>query len=223
MFLEMPNTKYNKDGQQVSGPADFLILIEGESEDRLQPKAVVRRVKLSQCGHWMMGTADIFGHNASLSGSYGADGLVLTVPDQIYDTASVRLPQDLYDEWNHGGGWNGAGREAESMRRWALANLKELKSTKRLRPQGAEGIPNLEGMDNDELSKLRTSIFRRRKSLALQWFGDATSEWISNVSSMILFLLDAREARLKGNMQQAVYLEDLFDSHYNQIPKQFRY
>ena len=222
MFIQSPNTRYTKHGEQVAGPALFLILISGESKDRQHPKAVVRKVKLTQCGHYMMGTTTLFGHKEMLSGAYGSDGLLCTVPDQIYDAASTLLPQELYDAWSNGGGWNSAGSEAQAMTNWALDNLKELQRNSKL-PAGGEGIPNLEGMSDSEIRELDLSIFRNRKSLALQWFGDARSEWISNVSSMCRFIADARRHRLAGEIDRAIYLESLFDEHYHSIPAEFRY
>ncbi len=88
-------------------------------------RALVRKVAMRQCGHWMMGIAHAFGHRLSLSGSYGGDGLTVTVPRDVFDQA-VPIPQDLHDAWNKGGGWNSAGSEAGAMRTWALANLTKL-------------------------------------------------------------------------------------------------
>jgi hypothetical protein len=89
-------------------------------------KAVVRKVALQQFGHWMMGVARIGNQSITMSGSYGADGLSKTVPDEIYDNYGIDLPQELYDAWNHGGGWNSAGNEAPAMREWAIDNFKDL-------------------------------------------------------------------------------------------------
>jgi hypothetical protein len=93
-------------------------------------RALVRKVAMSQRGHWMMGRARVFGHSLSLSGSYGGDGLTVTVPREIFDRA-VPIPPELHEAWNKGGGHNSAGNEALAMRDWALANLDKLESTKR--------------------------------------------------------------------------------------------
>ena len=108
---------------------DFLILIQPPGfEGCSKPiKALVRKVALRQCGHWMMGTARIYGESVSMSGSYGADGLIRSVSQAVYDRATVRLPGPLREMWDTGGGWNTAGSEAPSMRRWALDNLDELR------------------------------------------------------------------------------------------------
>lgn len=85
-------------------------------------RAIVRYVRMRQVGHWMMGSARIGSHRITLSGSYGSDGLPTTVPDSVYKLG-VPLPQELYDAWSNGGGWNCAGSEAEAMRKWALSAL----------------------------------------------------------------------------------------------------
>lgn len=90
-------------------------------------RAVVRYVRMTQLGHFMMGTARIGAHRLSLSGSYGSDGLPCSVPDEVYE-AGVELPQELYNLWNTGGGWNGAGSEAIAMRLWALATFPRTKA-----------------------------------------------------------------------------------------------
>ncbi len=89
--------------------------------------AIVRYVRMRQCGAWMMGSAMVGKHRLGLSGSYGSDGLPKSVPDEVYE-AGVELPQELYDAWNKGGGWNGAGSEATAMRAWALATFPRTKA-----------------------------------------------------------------------------------------------
>jgi hypothetical protein len=44
--------------------------------------AVVRRVALSQCGHFMMGTANLCGRWVSVSGAYGSDGLPMSLASE---------------------------------------------------------------------------------------------------------------------------------------------
>jgi hypothetical protein len=83
-------------------------------------RAIVRYVRMKQFGHFMMGSAVVGKHRLILSGSYGSDGLPYTVKDDEVYEAGVELPQELFDKWNNGGGWNGAGSEAPAMRAWAL-------------------------------------------------------------------------------------------------------
>ena len=84
-----------------------------------------------------MGSAVVGKHRLGLSGSYGSDGLPKSVPDEVYE-AGIELPQELYDAWNHGGGWNGAGSEATAMRAWALANFPRTKADVLRRLRGAK-------------------------------------------------------------------------------------
>jgi hypothetical protein len=89
-------------------------------------RAIVRHTSMRQLGHFMMGFARVHGHRITLSGSYGGDGLICTVPDAVYN-AGIELPVELRDAWNSGGGWNDAGSEAPAMRKWALSNLAALR------------------------------------------------------------------------------------------------
>lgn len=114
------------------GSKDFLMLIQedlfpGDPNFGKVLKAVVRKVSLKPLGNWMMGKVRIYGRSFSVSGAYGSDGLPMTVPKEIFDRAPVALPQDLWNAWSKGGGWNSAGNEAPAMREWALKNLSRLR------------------------------------------------------------------------------------------------
>ena len=126
MYLEPTETYYDGGGQHARR-ARFLILIQppGVEGGKLPIRAIVRKVALHQCGHWMMGTARAFGHSILISGAYGADGLTCSVPASVY-ARGVELPADLVSAWNTGGGWNSSGTEAPAMRAWAIANLPAL-------------------------------------------------------------------------------------------------
>lgn len=93
-------------------------------------RALVRKVAMHQLGHWMMGSAEAFGHKLRLSGSYGGDGLTVTVPRDVFEQA-IPIPQELHDAWNKGGGWNSTGSEAYAMREWARANLDKLEPARK--------------------------------------------------------------------------------------------
>lgn len=124
MFIKGSHRGYDSSGQQVVRRAEFLLLLQlrdapcGSAENTY---ACVRRVALKQLGHFMIGRVNLCGKWCSVSGSYGSDGLPMTV-DQLPKDAKL-LPRDLYEAWNKGGGWNGAGNEAPAMRHWALTNL----------------------------------------------------------------------------------------------------
>lgn len=108
---------YTPDGTQMHTRAPFLLLLQtGDDFDAI--RGIVRKVALRQLGPWMMGKARIGGHTISVSGTYGSDGLPCTVPQDVFDRG-VPLPQELFDAWNEGGGWNSAGNEASAMREWA--------------------------------------------------------------------------------------------------------
>ena len=129
-------TYYDNSGQHRSRGA-FLLLLDRDNADEL--RAIVRKVALSQCGHFMMGTARVFGQSIPVSGAYGSDGLPRTIDrmdyhlddnykvivdnpqwvDRVWQSA-VPLPDHLYAQWANGGGWNSAGREAPAIRQWAI-------------------------------------------------------------------------------------------------------
>lgn len=122
MYIQAPNRGYTRDGQQFCRRAPFLLLIQQRDAPwNSQIYGVVRTVALRQCGHWMMGTARILGKSYTVSGSYGNDGLTLSV-DTIPPDAKP-LPDELREAWNTGGGWNSAGSEAEAVAEWARKEL----------------------------------------------------------------------------------------------------
>jgi hypothetical protein len=125
MYIE-PTRRYYKGTEQCIAQARFLLLVQPEGyEHRNEPiRALVRKVALHQCGHFMMGKARTFGHSITVSGSYGGDGLPCNVPMEVYEKA-VDVPQELIEAWDKGGGWNSCGSEAPLMRDWALKTFKE--------------------------------------------------------------------------------------------------
>lgn len=121
MYIDNSGYGYYRAAEQCHSRAPFLILVQppGIKGSKEPIKALVRKVALHQCGQWMMGSARAFGHRISISGSYGADGLIREVPQEVYDKATL-VPQELIDAWNKGGGWNSAGTEAPAMAEWAV-------------------------------------------------------------------------------------------------------
>lgn len=119
MYIQAPNRGYTSDGQQFCRRAPFLLLIQ--TSDCSDIYGVVRSVALRQLGNWMMGLTRILGKSYSVSGSYGNDGLTMTV-DTIPPDAK-KLPDYLREAWNKGGGWNSAGSEAGAMVEWARQEL----------------------------------------------------------------------------------------------------
>ena len=135
MYIERTYVYY-EGTTQVAGPGKFLILMQDKDAPinaKPEIRALVRKVKMKQCGHWMMSTNRILGHEFVLSGSYGSDGLLLQVPVEVFNIG-VPLPDELYEAWNNGGGHNSAGSEATLMRIWAHENIKQLQRRKPCRP-----------------------------------------------------------------------------------------
>jgi hypothetical protein len=121
MYITTKGHSYYRGAEQRHSRAPFLILVQSK-ERELGPenfRALVRQVALQQCGHFMMGYARIKGLSIIISGSYGSDGLPISVPEEIYQIAAP-VPKELYDAWNKGGGWNSSGKESEAMRKWAV-------------------------------------------------------------------------------------------------------
>src|SRR6187401_2175409 len=111
MFIEKTFSGY-RGGSQIATRARFLLLLQLRNGpcNASNTFAVVHRVALRQLGHFMMGRANLCGKWVSVSGAYGSDGLPMTVDALPRDAKP--LPQELYDAWNKGGGWNSAGYEA---------------------------------------------------------------------------------------------------------------
>jgi len=120
MFVTTSNSGYTRGGEQFSH-GRFLVLMADDDRDadRTKVRGLVRFVRMRQMGHFMMARLVVAGVELSLSGAYGADGLILTVPSKVY-AVGYDLPPDLYTAWANGGGWNGAGSEARKLREWAL-------------------------------------------------------------------------------------------------------
>lgn len=123
MYIEKTE-RYWIGTEQAIKRARFLIIMH--SKDRpLGPNnfnGIVRKVALRQLGHWMMGFARIGKEKITVSGSYGGDGLSITVDENTFQKGKP-IPLELYNKWNNGGGWNSAGNEARAMVKWAQENF----------------------------------------------------------------------------------------------------
>lgn len=135
MFIKVDNQGYTRDGQQFCH-GYFLVLMSPQSQDPDTPedwkgvsgihkagqntmRAAVVYTKMGQFGQFMMGHARLAGKKLILSGAYGGDGLTCDVPYAAYQSG-VPVPQDLYEAWSHGGGWNSVGNERDAMRKFGL-------------------------------------------------------------------------------------------------------
>lgn len=144
MFVKTTKSGYTKDGSQFA-QGYFLILLARYGDERpTEYRALVRFTRMSQLGHFMMGSCQVGKHSLILSGSYGSDGLPINLPstddrmakwgytkeeeikkaDDIWNQA-IPVPNELIQQWKNGGGWNSSGSEAKAMRQWALENFKE--------------------------------------------------------------------------------------------------
>ena len=144
MFIEHAKRGYDRDGQQKAS-GTFLMLMSLDPYDKDTPPElknefrglVLPKVHLHQLGHFMMG-AFVFRQfdppvRVPLSGSYGGDGLTRTVPLCVFELGT-KLPDELREAWNKGGGWNSAGSEAEPMAEWALKSCNRVNAYGRLLP-----------------------------------------------------------------------------------------
>lgn len=120
MYIRGAHRYYTIDGQQACRKGPFLILLQQDLDTDIY--AVVREVALRQLGHWMMGFARIEGKTYTMSGCYGNDGLPVTIGKIPKDAKKV--PQELVEAWNKGGGWNSCGSEAQAMVEWAKETFK---------------------------------------------------------------------------------------------------
>lgn len=123
MFLTNKSRGYDRYGQQRAS-GKFLVFMQPEingslfAGTKMPIRCLVRSCALKQLGHFMMGTIRVKGRSITVSGTYGGDGLPKSVPEDIYNLG-VELPKDLYEAWNKGGGWNGAGSEGAAVHAWA--------------------------------------------------------------------------------------------------------
>lgn len=129
MFIKVKRSGYTRDGEQFCS-GRFLILMRDKNEKpamdnstippsiKYNVRGIVRYVAMRQLGHFMMGSARIGNKRIVLSGAYGQDGLLCDVDTDTFNMGTP-LPEELYNAWAHGGGWNSAGSEAPLMREWA--------------------------------------------------------------------------------------------------------
>lgn len=119
MYLKPVRTYCESDGTQFTQQAPFLLLLQLKDRPCGAENlfAVVRKVALRQSGQFMTGYANLGGKWVAVSGSYGNDGLPMTV--EKLPKGAVAVPAELCEAWNTGGGHDSAGTEAKAMREWA--------------------------------------------------------------------------------------------------------
>jgi hypothetical protein len=123
MFLTHKSSGYDLYGQQFCS-GKFLMFMQPKIEGsafagcKMPIRCLVRHCSMRQLGNFMMGLVRVKGDSLTVSGAYGHDGLPMSVAPEVYELGA-ELPSDLHEAWNKGGGWNGAGNEAPSVRAWA--------------------------------------------------------------------------------------------------------
>jgi len=141
---------YGRDGEQRAS-GRFLMLFCDKPGGEL--RALIRYVRMHQCGHFMMARVAVKSAAAreaaepepaykptywrrrvfddrfeiGLSGTYGDDGLPISASDYpgIWDQLNP-VPESLTKAFWSGGGHNSAGSEGPDVFEWAKANLAEL-------------------------------------------------------------------------------------------------
>jgi hypothetical protein len=77
-------------------------------------------------------------------------------------------------------------------------------------------------MDNDDLRALMAECWKRRQSIGREWYGpksdaEAAADLVRQCAH---WMLEAREHRLKGNVDHAVYIEEeLLERDYQSLPE----
>jgi hypothetical protein len=125
MFLRDSFTYYTASGEQHASRGDFLILACKDTDTNTKALyATVRRVAMSQLGHFMMGYAHVGGASLVMSGQYGSDGLPCGqhkdgLTDALIERFFVRVPQAIADEY-----WHGSNGSADAtIRQWAMTQF----------------------------------------------------------------------------------------------------
>lgn len=138
MFITNKRSGYDRLGEQVASGLFLVLMTCSEAAGtldagRLKIRGIVRHVSYHQLGQFMMGRVRIAGHSITLSGAYGGDGLTRDVPEAVF-MKGTPLPDELYDAWKNGGGWNSSGSEGPAMHAWALDLVKAKEEAQRPKP-----------------------------------------------------------------------------------------
>lgn len=138
MFLGDAKGGYTRDGSQWAVGSYLMVSTRTLKNNPAQGpgaswcsgalRALVRRVRLSQLGPWMMGSLQVDDTKLTVSGGLGSDGLPMDVPDWMF-TRMMIVPDEIAramatDQTGH----NTPGVQAHTLLRpWALENLKLLR------------------------------------------------------------------------------------------------
>jgi hypothetical protein len=144
MFIES-RRGYTRSGEQRASGSFLMVFARGR-----ELRALVRYVRMHQCGNFMMASIDVqsvsareanqagpYGdvrrvfdgrYHVVLSGAYGDDGLPMS--EESYPGLWDHLhpvPGELVKAFWDGGGHNTSGSETMAMHAWAKANAKKLR------------------------------------------------------------------------------------------------
>ena len=138
MFLEGSKGGYTHDGTQwCEGPYLLASTVSLKNNPATGPGAswcsgalrvLVRRARLTQLGHFMMGHLYVGETRLTLSGGLGSDGLPMDVPQGVFDRMAI-VPDEIAramatDQTGH----NAPGDAAHTLlRAWAMERLKDLR------------------------------------------------------------------------------------------------
>jgi hypothetical protein len=130
MYLGEGRTYYQGTEQRHTRAPFLIVMVYDEPIEgkilgkRSKLRGIVRQVAMHQCGHFMMGSARVGPVRLSLSGTYGSDGLPLTVDKATWECGTP-VPDELEAKFWEGGGHNDAGSEGPDFFHWGreLAGL----------------------------------------------------------------------------------------------------
>lgn len=132
MYIESSWTYYDYDGTQHSRRARFLILADDKEQICNQSSyhgnlyGCVRKVALSQLGHFMMGRAKVGDSMLTLSGTYGGDGLPAEEMEKLTERTRKEfklIPPELTEAFWHDKNADHSSSSryvSERLREWAL-------------------------------------------------------------------------------------------------------
>jgi len=128
MFVRVKHSEYNSIGSKtVSG--DYMAIFQ---DYHRKLYAACRYVKLSQCGHYMVGKFRIGNISITVSGEAGNNGLPLWLID--YSCKSIpfikfltEIPDDLVELYWDSEGHNEIGPTSVQLRSWAARTFKPTK------------------------------------------------------------------------------------------------
>jgi len=127
MFFAGNRCWYSRNGQLAQG---WFLAVFCDHDHNLW--GIVRFVKMSQLGNFMMGSMKIGSQKVTLSGTYGSDGLPMDLEKILPENRKLLcpVPPELKEKFWKGGGHNSAGSEAFDMLEWGRSIMNPLKKSR---------------------------------------------------------------------------------------------